>query len=281
MPWARFRQPSPLRERPHVHVLVGGHDAVSTHAPLAGSDALTGPQLERRGQFNPRPCGSDESRSPSLCRPACFDSTLPLRERQLYELLRRCCRQFNPRLLAGERHACRRDGRRGHVSTHALRGATAPCPIRDGRRPVSPTPLRGATLVIVHFPPRSRFQPTPQGERPRPTSLARTLTVFNRSLGSDLKGVRIHVPVQRFQPTLPLRGATERRNGAAKRSQFQPTLLAGSDLFRCANAVNANVSTHAPCGSDADRGGRRAGVQGFNPRPCGERRSYFRSTSRG
>ena len=71
-----------------------------------------------------------------------------------------------------------------------------------------------------------------------------------------------------FQPTLPLRGATRRINEALIECGFQPTLPSAP---RC---TTHPVSTHAPlAGSDRQAPWCTCAGAGFNPRsPCGERR---------
>ena len=58
-----------------------------------------------------------------------------------------------------------------------------------------------------------------------------------------------------FQPTLPLRGATEFLADIAERERVSTHApLAGSDVVHLEGRVDAEVSTHAPlAGSDLER----------------------------
>ena len=153
------------------------------------------------------------SRSPLL---SMFQPTLPLRGATLgrSSMVRRE-RGFNPRSPCGERRAPGRATRPG----------------------------RG-------FNPRS-----PCGERPSPRPTYRPMRRFNpRSPCGERLTTCVSVPASVvFQPTLPLRGAT----------QHHPLIL-----------TVPQVSTHAPlAGSDRAPEKECPAGGGFNPRsPCGERR---------
>ena len=81
--------------------------------------------------------------------------------------------------------------------------------------------------------------------------------------------------MSRFQPTLPLRGATRSSARERERKSFQPTLpLRGATANQLALAREGEISTHAPlAGSDASCSPMASIIGYFNPRsPCGERR---------
>ena len=81
----------------------------------------------------------------------------------------------------------------------------------------------------------------------------------------------------KFQPTLPLRGATRMgREALRHRVAFQPTLpLRGATPERGRAEAPGQVSTHAPlAGSDSKSPTTRTAPTSFNPRsPCGERQA--------
>ena len=82
-----------------------------------------------------------------------------------------------------------------------------------------------------------------------------------------------------FQPTLPLRGATRTSRVCSASSSFQPTLpLRGATIQVRFCVRSIPVSTHAPlAGSDAPMWLVPAFQHCFNPRsPCGERRGAVR-----
>ena len=190
--------------------------SVSTHAPLAGSDghlvvdrhsvALFQPTLPLRGatvvlgldsrglwfqptlplrgatrplgffarlpRFNPRsPCGERQAARSSSRPSSCrFNPRSPCGERPFAALLWRVTPRFNPRSPCGERRGGVPSGQPRNVSTHA------PLAGSDGQLGLVPDELD----VSTHAP------------------LA----------GSDLYTHTMGVLPRRFQPTLPLRGAT-------------------------------------------------------------------------
>ena len=84
-----------------------GFDAISIHAPLAGSDESTTPSSKRRiRDFNPRsPCGERLGAISNYFDISIFQSTLPLRgatSRRTGSLHNHG--YFNPRSPCGERH---------------------------------------------------------------------------------------------------------------------------------------------------------------------------------
>ena len=215
---------------------------ISIHAPLAGSDA----------------------RGPPKKSVDIFQSTLPLRGATAQHDLRRPCHRisihaplagsdwfltifyllptnFNPRSPCGERRAGNggRADARGFQSTLPLRGATL-FTVRDcGARLISiHAPLAGSDLCTTQMMMRCLdFNPrSPCGERQN---------------ALEWRGERCL-----FQSTLPLRGATSRKNESAGRH---------------------HISIHAPlAGSDVSPFSSVTGCLYFNPRsPCGERLVLF------
>ena len=82
------------------------------------------------------------------------------------------------------------------------------------------------------------------------------------------------LPDQKFQPTLPARGATVVHFARMTQSVFQPTLPArGATARVCRRAWAVVISTHAPrTGSDVGGSGSYFSQRHFNPRsPHGER----------
>ena len=93
--------------------------------------------------------------------------------------------------------------------------------------------------------------------------------------GSDKFPGRSDKLVKRFQPTLPLRGATKLGTISAISLPFQPTLpLRGATASAWSRPWFYSVSTHAPlAGSDSTTSSASLRWSSFNPRsPCGERR---------
>ena len=193
---------------------------------------------------------------------------------------------FNPRSPCGERRA-RRERRhlRGPVSTHApLAGSDERGSLRLMRLvQFQPTlPLRGATRASRHRSPHPQcFNPrSPCGERRHQQEVPRHPGVVSTHAplaGSD-RAVRVRDPrAVRFQPTLPLRGATPPSLPAVSSSNlFQPTLPLRGATAPCPirDGRRPSFNPRSPCGERRAAGGmtwRRH--RSFNPRsPCGERR---------
>ena len=228
-----FNPRSPCGERParRRHQPVNG--AVSTHAPLAGSDA--GRAVHHRGRHvsthaplagSDLPCAANGQAGDR------FQPTLPLRGATA-EALAPATRwpSFNPRSPCGERHFCALTQMQQikFQPTLPLRGATTPTPTTRRRcssfNPRSPCGERRREKVL-----------TSRGIQFQPTLPLRGATVFGRLgsvrgrvsthaplAGSDVHGGRAHGGLG-FQPTLPLRGATMWTSGAIMGNRFQPTL---------------------------------------------------------
>ena len=194
-----------------------GHQQVSTHAPLAGSDR---PHLQgdhRRRVSTHAPLAGSDSSARSCRRPAS---------------------SFNPRSPCGERPASPPlKSRPKKVSTHA--------------------PLAGSDEVLAQMPP-------PHG-----------VSTHAPLAGSDLVGACYGVerPVSTHAP---LAGSDSRQTCEARLAAvFQPTLpLRGATDCNFAPPIAPLVSTHAPlAGSDVmSTSSSGLAKTGFNPRsPCGER----------
>ena len=173
-------------------------DSISTHAPRTGSDVRSVRAAVTWTLFQP---------------------TLPARGATTRMLSNDCCAlHFNPRSPHGERLT--RDGTMRvskYISTHAPRTGSDRKGQENDRR-------------TTDFNPRS-----PHGERPSRRSCRMRRTDFNpRSPHGERPGAAIRrTQIQRFQPTLPARGATPDRPRISRRSRS---------------------STHAPRTGSDDRG---------------------------
>ena len=217
---AEFQPTLPLRGATHWLARVLVHRPVSTHAPLAGSDARVRhwPLVRGRVSTHAPLAGSDTPIRASTGLRHGFQPTLPLRGATLTSSGRSSLHMFQPTL--------------------PLRGATLSTAQVASSFEFQPTlPLRGATSEAVcdlcdlfSFNPRS-----PCGERREQAGIeARTRSVSTHAplAGSDAMCAEIAGETSAFQPTLPLRGATP-----------------------CTAVVQRRypVSTHAPlAGSDGD-----------------------------
>ena len=146
----RFNPRSPCGERLQGLFHRSRLQAVSTHAPLAGSDVsrrvvLRGCLVSTHAPL----AGSDTITSNAIYNDVVFQPTLPLRGATVPRERRPgVLRRFNPRSPCGERHV--REGRRHQAHqfqpTLPLRGATKPSASFFVRYEFQPTlPLRGAT----------------------------------------------------------------------------------------------------------------------------------------
>ena len=214
----RFNPRSPCGERRYNPLKARRMAVVSTHAPLAGSDVGKWSRRHPERCFNPRsPCGERPMTASRITRSAMsFNPRSPCGERPMRGFQSWWTMCFNPRSPCGERQF-RRAGRQSYRSFNPR----SPC----GERPVTsnvrevmflfqPTlPLRGATgYPAWQARTLSRFNPrSPCGERRllpfRPLQCARVSTHAPLA-GSDVSSLLISVTSTRFQPTLPLRGAT-------------------------------------------------------------------------
>ena len=254
------RSPCGERRRP-VAGRVPRHQ-VSTHAPLAGSDAVSLALGCLRRVSTHAPLAGSDARAlfgPSLL--AVFQPTLPLRGATfLSARLAWALEQFQPTLpLRGATALLRRERAVDVVSTHApLAGSDDGGLGRASRCIVVSThaPLAGSDLLMDRYSRRDWFQPTLP---------LRGATYLQPWVILDFV----------FQPTLPLRGATgQTLLLGPRRIGFNPRSPCGErHRSGMANFCQMLVSTHAPlAGSDfAPRARPPTGIS-FNPRsPCGER----------
>ena len=321
---------SPCGER-HKHYHSPQGHLFSTHAPLAGSDGgivngITGP-----ASFNPRsPCGERRRPWNTTTGGSGFQPTLPLRGATVDAhgvLHPHAVSTHAP--LAGSDILGHAQGRifSSFQPTLPLRGATPNEDRRSLRRWVSThAPLAGSdkeAQAAAHHHEVSTHAPLAGSDRPiqapksspsrfQPTLPLRGATGLGRAderpgcvsthaplAGSDAFSSLTTPLCQLFQPTLPLRGATRNsarcsmagvcfnpRSPCGERQsnmrldlhvwlQFHPTLpLRGATGLADSVPETHPVSTHAPlAGSDVKRGRDFRQVICFNPRsPCGERR---------
>ena len=251
----------------------GNRLGISTHAPRTGSDGF---YLVRR-----------------LLRVHEFQPTLPARGATIGAgLWGQTPEDFNPRSPHGERPSARAcGGRPRKISTHAprtgsdlrfkcKRGTHSDFNPRSphGERHMSVANLNAFALISTHAP-RTGSDLTLS----RFTISTFLISTHAPRTGSDKRGERCIRITQRFQPTLPARGATrsiEDESGDAVISTHAPRT--GSDLTLSRFTISTFlISTHAPrTGSDlANSIGITSHIAYFNPRsPHGERRMQSSAT---
>ena len=155
------------------------------------------------------------------------------------------------------------------------------------RRFQSTLPARGATwrrlkkkIKKIYFNPRS-----PHGERRACLLLEREpqeISIHAPRTGSDTAAATRGGKAQKFQSTLPARGATRTWIAITFTTAFQSTLPArGATRCFSSTCIAIAISIHAPrTGSDAFQPPRAAAAQNFNPRsPHGERPGDSRRSS--
>ena len=183
---------------------------ISTHAPRAGSDIPQHCGDTSHFNFNPRsPCGERQisrTRCPSAYT---FQPTLPVRGATSFAIRHSLIARFQPTLpvRGATRLESRADLLRRFQPTLPVRGATRPVQLlalpvlisTHAPRAGSDAASAGKDGRAIDFNPRS-----PCGERPDGGGAARA--------------------VSRFQPTLPVRGATCSRMISWFSTIFQPTL---------------------------------------------------------
>ncbi len=256
---------------------------VSTHAPLAGSDAVLPPKPCKRLAVSTHAplAGSDaESYKQRLFQ---FVSThAPLAGSDICSISVLVCGNVSTHApLAGS------DQRNRNVEFGAYRfNPRSPCGERLNSwfrliklQTFQPTlPLRGATTKSAYWVKFSNgFNPrSPCGERLLPCTYTPHAEGFNpRSpCGERQRPPPNTVSSVLFQPTLPLRGATCGRRPAlpgAWVSTHAP--LAGSDsTFLDMIKTMLGFNPRSPCGERPPRRPAWYAIPGFNPRsPCGER----------
>ena len=261
---------------------------ISTHAPRTGSDGQPREPIGSKSNFNPRS---------------------PHGERQIGAVPGRKLNVFQPTLPARGATILRVCLPRNHrISTHAPRTGSDDVS-DDGKIDnmiFQPTlPARGATrMQVCRAPAPTNFKPrSPHGERPAATRWSSAARYFNpRSPhGERHKACDGDADGEKFQPTLPARGATASGSGKGRKlTLFQPTLPArGATCLRLCNAdyilfqptlpargatrlayhtdQPKTISTHAPrTGSDTSSLCEPTRSADFNPRsPHGERRNRW------
>ena len=283
--FSMFQPTLPLRGATRRGGALRPMGAVSTHAPLAGSDSSASSTPTTAGGFNPRSsCGerrevvetkvkTHRSFQPTLplrgatqitrgiVPKAQFQPTLPLRGATWTgggRARRPSC--FNPRSPCGERRSARsRSTARGCFNPRSPCGERHRMIDRQIRSLVVSThaPLAGSDAYQpCQVIPSGAFQPTlPLRGATRTCRASRGRNLFQPTL--PLRGATSpfvsSVRSTLFQPTLPLRGATPPfENGALPRTRFNPRSPCGERrcVFGAPNSKQ-NVSTHAPlAGSD-------------------------------
>ena len=131
--------------------------------------------------------------------------------------VRPSCKHFNPRSPCGERHFLIEDDFLPvGISTHAPHAGSD----------VAPTPTPQPTTISTHAP----------------------------HAGSDADNVYNAISAGQFQPTLPMRGATNYKPHYWRFCRFQPTLpMRGATSDRVQEGSRDIISTHAPhAGSDRE-----------------------------
>ena len=143
-------------------------------------------------------------------------------------------------------------------------------------------PLRGATaLTACHSRALKNFNPrAPCGARRPPSRENFSPRNFNpRAPCGARHGTKYYQGIfYPFQPTRPLRGATEQGDLMTLIDAFQPTRpLRGATQFAGYNILPVIISTHAPlAGRDRSSRSTSARRANFNPRaPCGARQIGF------
>ena len=197
----RFQSTLPVRGATGRQVDGCGARVISIHAPRAGSDRARSRSRQRHNDFNPRsPCG----------------------ERRRSLLRRMLQSYFNPRSPCGER--------RGGIQTRLTAIEISIHAPRAGSDARAWAEENGHS----DFNPRS-----PCGERRGRPREARQNGHFNpRSpCGERLSALPPTSATERFQSTLPVRGATRRRRKGQADRKFQSTLpVRGATAIYCAFA---------------------------------------------
>ena len=300
-----FQPTLPARGATDEPLRNGGTLRISTHAPRTGSDArkMQHGNLAYR-HFNPRsPHGERPEERLKHLRRLLFQPTLPARGATPSATILDDVDNFNPRSPHGERRYCDfghddtssfqptlpARGATGHhrrapcvrgISTHAPRtGSDAGVSAQALSQTISTHAPRtgsdcqrnGKAGRLIDFNPRS-----PHGERPLFDSARVSFDKFQPTLparGATQSATPLRTSAA-FQPTLPARGATFATQRKAGLSLFQPTLPARGATLRIRLVFRSRrISTHAPrTGSDPDLQIAISSVSDFNPRsPHGDR----------
>ena len=260
-PFSRVSTHAPLAGSDADQAISDDQGGVSTHAPLAGSDGeiIQGVHAGFVSTHAPL-AGSDLSTPKQIRFLEQFQPTLPLRGATRGVPSARGHQQVSTHApLAGSDGANRLLRRVGVVSTHApLAGSDPAMTARASSSIVSThAPLAGSDLATARASTGLRlFQPTlplrgatDATPRYRPTHWS-----FNpRSpCGERLGLVVMQTNTWTFQPTLPLRERLQTPKLQTAQGSFQPTLpLRGATVPGVARHRLPQVSTHAPlAGSD-------------------------------
>ena len=259
---AGFQSTLPARGATWTRRRLPSKGEISIHAPCTGSDLYLWRILRQVCHFNPRSLHGERRRCWRCSAQAlAFQSTLPARGATYstapFDV---AIPNFNPRSLHGERRL--------------------PAPFAAlGRAFQSTLPARGATRWALrtstrrkHFNPRSLH-----GERRRWLRRESRERYFNpRSLHGERQICTLRwIKFQKFQSTLPARGATiAAANSSLQTRDFNPRSLHGERRYALSfPPFGTVISIHAPC-TGSDRRDYYTGNAGkhFNPRSLhGER----------
>ena len=245
-PLAGRDPPEPPEDTPEIistHAPLAGRDFrflhelndtdISTHAPLAGRDYVTHIRNRSRRNFNPRaPCGARQTAQADLQPEQNFNPRAPCGARPRPKRPKPPRAYFNPRAPCGAR----------------LIGSR----IRVQHTKFQPTrPLRGATCTETNsFPSAIISTHAPLAGRDA-----------RHSSGFMIENISTHAPLAgrdrviakhgrksvKFQPTRPLRGATNKRLQInIRHSNFNPRAPCGARPMTEAAQSPIVISTHAP-----------------------------------
>ena len=276
-----FQPTLPLRGATGLWLWWHVGNRVSTHAPLAGSDGYGRTSCRESPCFNPRsPCGERRRHHRTMSRWCGFQPTLPLRGATAADPRGAPLGVVSTHApLAGSDGHAREAQDHEAVSTHApLAGSDKGQRVRHRLHHVSThAPLAGSDSPPASWPPSSsRFNPrSPCGERPRRGRRRRTGSRFNpRSPCGERRGGATENSQHTVSTHAPLAGSDSIKWRAESTSRFQPTLpLRGATPHQPRYGLLLQVSTHAPlAGSDYCSPCCASSAACFNPRsPCGER----------
>ena len=258
---------------------------ISIHAPRTGSDGACRWRLDSPAHFNPRsPHGERPRFTTARCAPCSFQSTLPARGATYSRDNHHCLGLISIHAPRTGSDRCRAVRKVGYlISIHAPRtgsdelGRHQQSIQRVYFNPRSPHGERPATdgrctTIAKHFNPRS-----PHGERRIVLWMLFTLQKFQSTLPARgaTAAKPIHDQMVVFQSTLPARGATCRsKKILLQRWIFQSTLPArGATAGGCNNPRLAHdFNPRSPHGERRFQIKQRASPRNFNPRsPHGER----------
>ena len=233
-----FNPRSPHGERQIATLDSGTQYPISTHAPRTGSDISAAFGAQLANNFNPRsPHGERRAERVRGDNHLYFNPRSPHGERRQFEQHFLNRKHFNPRSPHGERRVL--NGRMVEAEKF------------------QPTlPARGATKsgnVSKEYVDISTHAPRTGSDAERETSVATDVDFNPRSPHGERRAVKYLLKApERFQPTLPARGAT-------------------ISIFSF--VASTIISTHAPrTGSDINRWKYETDASDFNPRsPHGER----------